>query len=174
VPEMIGDKAYMDPLTCQSCGICAAECPARAITVKTTKEHMLELRTGLDAIEAEDTGAPAIVGFVCQFGHVWGADHTFEVAKKLPDNVRLVQVLCPARLEPIDFLRAFEDGVERVFVTICGPNYCHYKTGNGLTERRLDYVRAILDGAGIGGDKLVSFAIDSNTSLATIVEEMSK
>jgi len=176
VPEMIGDKAYMDPLTCQSCGICASECPAQAITVKMTTEHLLPLQTGIDSIEAEDertSKSPVTVGFVCQFGHVWGADRTFDAAGNLPDNVRFVRVLCPARLAPADILRAFEDGAERVFVTICGPNFCHYKTGNGLTERRLDYVRSILDGAGIGGDKLVSYPIDQNTSLAKIVEEMS-
>lgn len=176
VPQIIGDKAYMDPLTCQSCGICAAECPARAIEVKMSKEHLLELRTGLDAIKVEraPSGAPPTIGFVCQFGHAWGADKTYEVVKGLPDNVRLLPVLCPARLEPVDILRAFEEGAGRVFVTICGENFCHYKTGNNLSERRLDYVRSLLDGIGVGGDKLISYSIDNNTKLAAIVEEMSK
>lgn len=176
VPEIVGDKAYMNPVTCQSCGICASECPAEAIKVKMTEEHLLPLRTGLDSIEAEHqrlSKSPVTVGFVCQFGHAWGADRTFDVAGNLPDNVRFIRVLCPARLAPVDILRAFEDGAERVFVTVCGPNYCHYKAGNGLTERRLDYLRAILDGAGVGGDKLVSYRIDNDTSLAKIIEEMS-
>lgn len=174
VPKIHGDKAYMDPLICQSCGICASECPARAITVKMTEEHLLELQTGLDALEAgwAPTGGTATVGFVCQFGHAWGADRTFDVSADLPGNVRLVKVLCPARLEPVDILRAFESGAEQVFVTICAGKFCHYKTGNGFTEGRLDYVRALLDGAGIGGDKLKSYEISNETSLAAIVQDL--
>lgn len=175
VPEMIGDKAYMNPLTCQSCGICASECPAEAITVKMTKEQLLPLQIGIDAMETKYnpiSKSPATIGFICQFGHAWGADRTFDVMDSLPDNIRIARVLCPSRLSPADILQAFEAGAERVFITYCGSEYCHYKTGNGLTLQRIDYVRTILDGAGIGGDKLVSYSIDHNTSLADIIEEM--
>ncbi len=173
VPEIQGDKAYMDPSTCQSCGFCASECPADAISVKLTGEHLLELQTGIDALEAgwSPSSGPATVGFVCQFGHAWGADAAFDAVSKLPEHVRVVRVLCPARLAPLDILRAFEDGAERVFLTVCGKDYCHYKSGNGLAERRLAYVRTLLDGVGIGGDKLVSYQITQETSLARIIEE---
>lgn len=175
VPEMVGDKAYMNPQACQSCGFCASECPAKAITVDLTEEHLLALQIGLDTLGAEiaHLGAGPRVGFVCQFGHAWGADRTFDAEASMPENIRFIRVLCPARLEPADILNTFENGAERVFVTICAENYCHYKTGNGLTERRLDYVRSILDGIGIGGDKLVSYQIGQDTSLAEILKEMS-
>ncbi len=176
VPEMVGDKAYMDPRACQSCGFCASECPASAITVKLTEEHLLDVQIGLDALELGSAyrESTSVVGFVCQFGHAWGGDRTYEAEKALPANVKFIRVLCPARLDPRDVLNAFENGVARVFVTVCGKNYCHYKTGDGLTQRRLDYVRSILDGVGIGGDRLVSYAIDQNTKLAEIVKEMSE
>ena len=176
VPEMVGDKAYMDPRACQSCGLCASECPANAIEVKLTQEHLLDVRIGLDALALgrAHRESTSVVGFVCQFGHVWGGDRTYEAEKTLPANVEFIRVLCPARLDPGDILNAFEHGAARVFVTVCGKNYCHYKTGNGLTERRLDYVRSILDNVGIGGDKLVSYAIDQNTKLSEIVKEMSQ
>jgi NADPH-dependent glutamate synthase beta subunit-like oxidoreductase/coenzyme F420-reducing hydrogenase delta subunit len=172
VPKIIGDKAYMDPIACQSCGFCASECPAKAIEVGLTKEQLIEMQTAIGGLEAKRApSGPAAIGFICQFGHVWGADRTYDVA--LPDNVRLVPVLCPGRLEPADILRAFEQGAERVFVSSCDGKYCRYGSGNGLTDRRLDYVRSILDGIGIGADKLVSFKINHETSLADIVKEMS-
>ena len=173
IPEIRGDKAFIDPTTCQSCGFCASECPAEAISVKMTDEHLLELQTGLDAIEAgrSPSGGDATVGFVCQFGHAWGGDTTFDAVAELPDNVRVVRVLCPARLAPDDILRAFQYGAEKVFLTLCAGNYCHYKSGGGLAERRVDYVRTLLDGAGIGGDKLITYEIAQGTSLAEIIKE---
>jgi formate dehydrogenase beta subunit len=171
VPEIEGDKAYMDPVTCQSCGLCASECPAGAITVQMTGEHLLESQ-----IVASDGGTadtPAVIGFICQFGHAWGADRTYDIESDLPQNVRIVRVLCPGRLGPMDILRAFEGGAERVFLTRCAGDYCNYKIGSKLAEGRLDYVRSILDGAGIGGDKLVSYDITHETSLAEIAKEQS-
>jgi formate dehydrogenase (NADP+) beta subunit len=171
VPKIIGDKAYMDPAGCQSCGFCASECPAKAIEVGLTKEQLIEAQTGIGALEANRApSGSAAIGFICQFGHVWGADRTYDVT--LPDNVRLVPVLCPGRLEPVDILRAFEQGARRVFVSTCDGNYCHYGSGNGLTDRRLDYLRSILDEVGIGADKLVSFKINHETKLSDIVKEM--
>ncbi len=173
VPEIRGDKAYMDPTTCQSCGFCASECPADAISVKMPDEHLLELQTGLDASEAgwSPSGGDATVGFICQFGHTWGADTTFDATAELPGNVRVGRVLWPARLAPVDILRAFQDGADKVFLTLCAGNYCHYKSGNGLAERRVDYVRTLLDGIGIGGDRLVTYEINQETSLAEIIKE---
>ncbi len=174
VPTIVGDKAFMDPATCQSCGICASECPASAIDVKMTREHLLDIQIGLDGLEAGrlSLGGTATIGFVCQFGHVWTAKSVNDVESTLPNNIKLIRVLCPARLTPADILSAFTAGAEKVFVTICGENFCHYKSGNGLTERRLGYVRSLLDQAGIGADKLLSYDIGQDTSLSEIIKEL--
>jgi len=172
VPEIVGDKAYMDPIKCQSCGLCAAECPNQAIKVTATVEQLYELQLANSlAIVANRRVKPVVAAVVCQFGHIWGADKTYEVEKSLPKNVALVRVLCPGRLTPVDFLRAFEYGADRLLVTVCGEKYCHYSSGNNFTEQHLSIVSQTLAAAGIGADKLVTAKIYGQTKLA---EEIAK
>lgn len=173
VPEIVGDKAYMDPAQCQSCGICASECPNQAITVTATTEQLYEVQLASRlAIVTDRRVKPVVAAVVCQYGQIWAADKMYEIEKSLPPNVALVRVMCPSRLAPVDFLRAFEYGADKLLVVVCGQKYCHYSIGNDLTERRLSYVRQLLDEAGIGADKLVTAAIYGETKLAEKIAKL--
>jgi len=173
VPKIHGSIAYMDPVLCQSCGICAAECPANAINVRLTDESEYgQLLIEATSAAKKSTGAITI-GITCQYGHIWGVDRVADAVDAAP-NVKLIRVLCPGRLSANDILKAFELGADRVFITVCAGNYCHFKTGNERIDKKISYLREILEAVGIGADKLELINIAGDTSIKALVAGAAK
>ena len=51
-------------------------------------------------------------------------------------------------------MKAFENGTDGVLVAGCEEGSCHFKDGNLLAKRRVNYVRTILAEAGLEADRL--------------------
>jgi hypothetical protein len=73
--------------------------------------------------------------------------------------VREVLVPCTGRLQPEHVLKAFESGADLVFTVSCEEDNCQYLQGGERWARRVDYVRAILDEIGLGGERLMLFRL---------------
>ena len=71
-----------------------------------------------------------------------------------PPSVREIGVPCAGKLQPEHFLKAFEQGVDLVLVATCGDGRCRYLEGRRRVQRRIDYVKNILDDIGLGGERL--------------------
>jgi hypothetical protein len=71
--------------------------------------------------------------------------------------VREVLVPCTGRLQPEHLLKAFETGSDLVCAIACTEDNCHYVEGSKRCARRVDYLRAILDEVGLGGERLLLF-----------------
>lgn len=168
VPEIKGAVAYMDPVLCQSCGICAAECPANAIKVRLTDESDYDRLLTNAIAETKSASGSVTIGITCQYGHVWGVDRVADAIDDAP-NVKLIRVLCPGRIAANDILKIFAAGAEKVFITICAKDYCHFKTGNERIDKKVGYLRDILEAVGIGADKLELINIAGDTSIKEIV-----
>jgi coenzyme F420-reducing hydrogenase delta subunit len=69
--------------------------------------------------------------------------------------VQTIRVPCSGKLQPEHFLKAFETGADLVVVLTCDDGECRYLEGHRRTQRRLDYVRGLLDEIGLGGRRLV-------------------
>jgi F420-non-reducing hydrogenase iron-sulfur subunit len=69
--------------------------------------------------------------------------------------VHEISVPCSGRLQPEHFLKAFEAGADLVLVLTCGDGDCRYLEGRGRVQRRVDYVRGLLDEVGLGGERLM-------------------
>lgn len=168
VPVINGDKAYMDPTLCQSCGLCAAQCPASAITVRSTEEQGFEAQLKNKLRDAIDKGImPVVAVIVCQYGNISVMDKKDVIHNSLSSFV-MIRILCPGRLAPADFLRAFELGADRLIVITCDSNGCHFKSGNCQTEKNLDYVKRILQASGIGADKLFVLPLNNENILEKV------
>ena len=74
-----------------------------------------------------------------------------------PFPVQEVLVPCTGRLQPEHVLKAFESGARLVCAVACQEDNCHYLEGSKRCARRVDYVRAILDEVGLGGERLLLF-----------------
>lgn len=64
---------------------------------------------------------------------------------------------CTGRLQPEHLLKAFEAGARAVCVIACAGDNCHYLEGSRRAERRVEYVRELLDEVGLGGERLMVF-----------------
>jgi F420-non-reducing hydrogenase iron-sulfur subunit len=61
---------------------------------------------------------------------------------------------CTGKLEVEYFLRAFENGADGVLVAGCEEGSCHFKEGNLVARRRVDYTRGLLAESGLESERL--------------------
>jgi coenzyme F420-reducing hydrogenase delta subunit len=74
-----------------------------------------------------------------------------------PFRVHEVPVPCTGKLQPEHLLKAFEAGTDAVCVLACDAGNCHYLEGSRRVQRRVEYVRGILDEVGLGGERLLLY-----------------
>jgi F420-non-reducing hydrogenase iron-sulfur subunit len=97
---------------------------------------------------------PKIVGFLCNWCSYRGADLAGTARIKYAPNVRIIRVMCSARIEPVFILKAFQSGADGVLVLGCHPGDCHYQEGNYKTMRRLPLLKKMLAQMGIEDDRV--------------------
>jgi F420-non-reducing hydrogenase iron-sulfur subunit len=71
-----------------------------------------------------------------------------------PPNIRIIRTPCTGRLEVEYFLKAFENGADGVLVAGCEEGGCHFKEGNLIAKRRVNYTCDILSESGIEKERL--------------------
>jgi len=69
---------------------------------------------------------------------------------QMPPNFRVIRVMCSGRVDPMFVLKALESGADGVLVMGCHPGDCHYIGGNYKAERRMKFLKHILNEIGIG------------------------
>ena len=79
-----------------------------------------------------------------------------------PSNVKVVKVPCTGRVDVLLMLKAFESGVDGVYVAGCMEGECHYLRGNLRARRRVEYVKQILDEVGLGGERVEMFNMSAS------------
>jgi len=161
---------------CQACGICYTECPARAIRFKLYPEDEMakEIETVLKVqnpkskvqsqgsrVKDQETEVrePIIVGFYCQYGAYRNAHSQKPTNIGLPDNVKMVKVLCTAKIDTTDLLKTFELGADGVFIAGCYDEECNFWTGSQWTKKRIGYIKKILDEIGLAAKRLEMFEL---------------
>jgi coenzyme F420-reducing hydrogenase delta subunit len=95
-----------------------------------------------------------IVAFCCIYCAYAAADLAGSMRLQYPSNVRIIRTPCTGRLEVEYFLRAFENGADGVLVAGCEEGSCHFKEGNLIARRRVDYARKLLAESGLEADRL--------------------
>ena len=80
-----------------------------------------------------------------------------EDARAIPDTLaaQRIRVPCSGKLQPEHLLKAFEAGADLVLVLTCLSGECRYLEGRRRIERRVNYVRGLLDDIGLGGKRLL-------------------
>jgi coenzyme F420-reducing hydrogenase delta subunit/NAD-dependent dihydropyrimidine dehydrogenase PreA subunit len=175
VPEIpFGGKTASIGADCQSCGVCVVECPANAISLKDRYEDMgqktLESLMNLGVSQH----VPSIVCFLCQYDQ-----HCQSLIRKLEKNgIKVAEVSCISKLEPLTLLRAFEMGANAVVILGCMSGDCHFDAGHTWARRRLDYTSQLLDTMGLDKQRLQWLSPtpeeEFSKSLSGFVEEIKK
>ena len=97
---------------------------------------------------------PKILGFLCNWCSYAGADLAGVSRMQYPPNIRVIRVMCSARVNPVFVLKALLGGIDGVLIGGCHPGECHYVEGNYYTRRRYTALRRLLDVMGIEPDRL--------------------
>ena len=97
---------------------------------------------------------PKIVGFLCNWCSYTGADLAGTSRIQYPPNLRVIRVMCSARVEPEFVLEALAQGADGVLICGCHPGDCHYSEGNYKAMRRFPLLRQVLRDYGIEDDRV--------------------
>jgi F420-non-reducing hydrogenase iron-sulfur subunit len=121
-----------------------------------------------------ENSEPTIVAFCCHYCAYAAADLAGSTRLQYPPNVRIIRTPCTGRLEVDYFMKAFENGADGVLVAGCEEGSCHFKEGNLLAKRRVNYTRNLLSEAGLEAERLrmVNVSAASAQKFAEIVRDM--
>ncbi|MFC1967603.1 FAD-dependent oxidoreductase [Chloroflexota bacterium] len=142
---------------CQACGICVAECPARVIVLRkpADRRNIVEELEYVLGTMPEDKSKPQTLGFCCQYG-LYGTGTLTKLWRETRSGVWVVPVPCVAKVESEHILRAFEAGVEGVFIAGCGEQ-CSRENTAFYVNQRAGKIRKVLAQIGMEPGRLQTF-----------------
>jgi F420-non-reducing hydrogenase iron-sulfur subunit len=119
---------------------------------------------------------PDILGFLCNWCSYAGADLAGVSRFQYPPNVRIIRVMCSARVDPTIVLEVFIRGLDGVMVLGCHLGDCHYMTGNYFTERRMKTAKNVLKGVGLSPERLLVDWVSASEGerFATLVKDFTE
>ncbi len=117
---------------------------------------------------------PRIVGFLCNWCSYTGADLAGTSRIKYQPNVRVIRVMCSARVDPTFVLKALAKGADGVLICGCHPGDCHYSEGNYKALRRHRLLRRVLADYGVEEERvrLEWVSASEGRRFADVVNEM--
>ena len=122
------------------------------------------------------TFEPKIVGFLCNWCSYTGADLAGTSRIHYAPNVRVIRVMCSARIDPTFVLKALTDGADGVLICGCHPGDCHYSEGNYKMMRRYPLLKKLLADYGIEDERvrLEWVSASEGQAFADIVNDMTE
>lgn len=152
--KLVGEKGKTPQVIealCKGCGTCAADCPKECIQIVHFTDE--QLMAAVDAA-LEENPEKKIIAFVCH----WCAHGAVDIAgvgrMDYPTPVRIVRVMCSARVAQRFVQHALDKGAAGVLVAGCEFPTCHYITGNYECKDRLEKLRKKLDKKGYDTSKV--------------------
>ncbi len=151
----------ISPDQCQACGICVAQCPAKAIALRKPYDRR-QIEEELDHIfkSAKETKSkPFIAGFCCQYG-LFGTGTLAGLWRAAKAGIWIIPVLCVAKVEADQMLRAFEMGAEGVFIAGCGEQCARENTASWV-RNQVQKSRKVLAEIGLDVHRLQTYTPDA-------------
>jgi F420-non-reducing hydrogenase iron-sulfur subunit len=95
---------------------------------------------------------PKVVVFLCQWCLKSDSDWTKRF--NLPQRVRVVEVPCSGRINPLLLMSTLQYGTDGILVAGCEPGHCHYKEGNYLGRRKFATLKSVLRYVGLEEERV--------------------
>ncbi len=168
---------HIPPEQCQACGVCVAECPATAIVLRkpVDRRHVDEELDHLATVVEQPKVRPLVIGFCCQYG-LFGTGTLAGLWRGASASISIIPVLCVAKLEVSQLMRAFEIGAEGVFIAGCGDQ-CARENTDLWVMQRVEKVRRTLKQVNLEPDRLQLFkcnhGADPEQQLAEFIDRIS-
>jgi len=106
-------------------------------------------------MSTEHNFQPKMIGIVCNWCCYAGADLCGVSRFQYPPHIRLIRVMCSARVDLLHIMRAFTNGIDGIFIGGCHLCDCHYVTqGNFNTFSMVQVCRKLLECIGIYPERL--------------------
>jgi F420-non-reducing hydrogenase iron-sulfur subunit len=123
---------------------------------------------------SEEKFEPTVIAFCCHYCAYAAADLAGSSRLQYPPNVRIIRTPCTGRLEVDYFMKGFESGADGVLIAGCEEGSCHFKEGNLLAKRRVNYTKQVLEEAGLEPERLrmVNVSAASSVKFAQSVRDM--
>lgn len=158
----IGSRITVVADACQSCGICMAGCPARAIGmegVQIGSEIIQRMRRPSVGSSVEK---PHIMIFGCSRSAGQAHALTRMSGYRLPEGVQFIEVPCGGAIAGRHLLRAFEVGADGVMLCTCHTGNCQSEIGNVVARKRAESTAGLLSAAGITAQRLRVVTVAAN------------
>ena len=97
---------------------------------------------------------PKLLGLLCNWCSYTGADLAGTSRIQYPPNIRIIRVMCSARIDPTFVLDALCKGADGVLICGCHPGDCHYSEGNYKAMRRFVLLKRLLQAYGIDNERV--------------------
>ena len=102
-----------------------------------------------------ETGfTPKIIGFMCNWCSYAGADLCGVSRYQYPTNIRVIRVMCSARIDPPLVLEAIREGADGVLIGGCHIGDCHYISGNFYTVKKVKLIHKVIEKLGIERERV--------------------
>jgi len=161
---------------CIGCEKCVEACPNDVIKAELYYD-LPEIFNGftppeIDVPKAPANWEPVITAFTCQWCTYAAADLAGTSRMQYPPNVRIIKIPCTGKMDILYALHALRTS-DGVLVSGCLPNQCHYIDGNFKAEKRMIFIKDILEEIGIGGNRLEMHFISASmaTTFVEVVHE---
>lgn len=141
----------INPVDCQACGICAVECPVRAIDINLHSQDDLIVRME-KAMDGALAGDPVLMGFFDLHGNFTAKDLEHLKAKR--PNMAPVTVFGLRRLSTYSILKAFELGADGILLAACPPERDPFPAATVKVKERMAHAAAMLEALGMEKDRL--------------------
>jgi len=108
-----------------------------------------------------------IIGFCCK-NALNSFDRMLFSSEKgiffMEPSIKIVQLPCSSKIEPLGIIKAFESGANGIFVLGCPEGKCHLLNGNHRARKVVEYTKILLDEIGIEKNRLEMFQIGISES----------
>lgn len=96
--------------------------------------------------------------------------------RSYPTNVKIIRVPCTGRVDDVHLLKAFEQGMDGVYVAGCLEGECHFLRGNLRAKKRVGHVKRILTALGINPERLQMYNLSAamGSRFVEIAREMTE
>ena len=160
---VLNAKPVVVPDACQRCGMCAAECPAKAIRIEDLRTQVISERIKpVYSPPADAASAPFLVAFCCSRSAGRARELAALAGSKLPHRLTVIEVPCSGAISVEHIMAAFRHQANGVMVFTCHEGNCHSEKGNTLAARRTAHLKTVLKQIGIDPDRLLLKTLAAN------------
>ncbi len=119
---------------------------------------------------------PKIIGFLCNWCSYAGADLAGVSRYQYPPDIRIIRVMCSARVDPMIIFTLFKEGADGILVGGCHLGDCHYISGNYHTEKRAYVIEKLIEKAGLEPERfrLEWISASEGERFSKVVEEFTE